>query len=57
MHKKLYPAITKTYLRLPAAQALQRIDSELKEMGFGLKIFDAYRPYSVTEENVGANKR
>ncbi len=50
MHKKLYPAITKTYLRLPAAQALQRIDSELKEMGFGLKIFDAYRPYSVTEK-------
>jgi len=50
MHKKLYPAITNTYLRLPAAQALQRIDSELKEMGFGLKIFDAYRPYSVTEK-------
>jgi D-alanyl-D-alanine dipeptidase len=50
MHKKLYPSITNTYLRLPAAQALQRVDSELKEMGFGLKIFDAYRPYSVTEK-------
>jgi D-alanyl-D-alanine dipeptidase len=50
MHKKLYPAITKTYLRLPAAQALQRIERELKEMGFGIKIFDAYRPYSVTEK-------
>ncbi len=50
MHKKLYPAITKTYLRLPAAQALQRVNRELKEMGFGLKIFDAYRPYSVTEK-------
>ncbi len=50
MHKKLYPAITTTYLKLPAAQALKRIESELKEMGLGLKIFDAYRPYSVTEK-------
>ncbi|HEY8689829.1 MAG TPA: M15 family metallopeptidase [Chitinophagaceae bacterium] len=50
MHKKLYPAITTTYLRLPAAKALAHVQSELYEMGLGLKIFDAYRPYSVTEE-------
>jgi len=49
MHKKLYPAISTTYVRLPAAKALQRVQSELNKMGLGLKIFDAYRPYSVTE--------
>ncbi len=50
MHTKLYPAIATTYLRLPAATALQHIQSELNEMGLGLKIFDGYRPYSVTEK-------
>ncbi len=50
MHKKLYPSITTTYLRLPAAKALQHVQSELHELGLGLKIFDAYRPYSVTEK-------
>jgi D-alanyl-D-alanine dipeptidase len=50
MHTKLYPAINTTYLRLPAATALQQIQSELNEMGLGLKIFDGYRPYSVTEK-------
>ena len=50
MHKKLYPAVTTTYVRLPAAKALQHVQSELHDLGFGLKIFDAYRPYSVTEE-------
>jgi D-alanyl-D-alanine dipeptidase len=50
MHKKLYPTITTTYLRLPAVKALEKVQSELHEMGLGLKIFDAYRPHSVTEE-------
>ena len=50
MHKKLYPSITTTYLRLPAAKALQHVQSELYELELGLKIFDAYRPYSVTEK-------
>ena len=50
MHKKLYPSITTTYLRLPAAKALQHVQSELHELELGLKIFDAYRPYSVTEK-------
>lgn len=36
------------YLRLPAAIALAKVQSDLKKMGFSLKIFDAYRPYSVT---------
>ena len=50
MHKKLYPTVASTYLRLPAAEALQNVQIELNEMGLGLKIFDAYRPYSVTEK-------
>ena len=39
-----------TFMRLPAAMALQKAQKELNESGLGLKIFDAYRPYSVTEK-------
>lgn len=47
--KPLYPIETKTtFLRLPAALALANIQKELQTQGLGLKIFDAYRPYSVT---------
>lgn len=38
------------FLRLPAAKALQLINDELKQQNIGLKIFDAYRPYSVTQK-------
>jgi D-alanyl-D-alanine dipeptidase len=49
MQKQMYPAGTAvTFLRLPAVLALQKIQTELKKKGTGLKIFDAYRPYSVT---------
>jgi zinc D-Ala-D-Ala dipeptidase len=49
MHRRMYPAGTKkTFLRLPAAHALKNIQDELKSKGLGLKIFDAYRPFSVT---------
>ena len=45
----LYPRFTSvTFLRLPAANALANVQKELSEKGLGLKIFDAYRPYSVT---------
>ncbi len=50
MKQKLYPSITTTYLRKPAADSLAAIQKILNEMGFGLKIFDAYRPYSITEK-------
>jgi zinc D-Ala-D-Ala dipeptidase len=50
MKEKLYKPITTTYLRKPAADSLFKIQVQLKEMGLGLKIFDAYRPYSVTEK-------
>jgi zinc D-Ala-D-Ala dipeptidase len=45
----VYPVGTNhTFLRLPAAQALKKVQEELQLKGLGLKIFDAYRPYSVT---------
>lgn len=51
MNQLLYPAGTHTtYLRKPAAHALARVQHELNEKGLGLKIWDAYRPYSVTEK-------
>jgi zinc D-Ala-D-Ala dipeptidase len=49
MHEKLYPSITTTFLRKAAADSLAAVQNELKQKGFGLKIFDAYRPYAVTE--------
>lgn len=44
---QLYP-YSRAYLRLPAAKALLKVQQELKKKGLGLKIWDAYRPYSVT---------
>lgn len=45
----LYPTDTKyTFMRRPAAKALLEVQRELRARGLGLKIWDAYRPYSVT---------
>lgn len=38
------------YLRLPAAIALGKVNMELMKEGYCLKVFDAYRPYSVTKK-------
>lgn len=48
MNKRLYPAITTTYVRLPVAAALRNVQAVLVKQGMALKIFDAYRPYAVT---------
>ena len=40
----------KAFLRLPAAIALKKIQKELSQQNISLKIYDAYRPYSVTEK-------
>ena len=49
MHRVMYPEKNNyTFLRKPAAQKLSLVQKELTEKGLGLKIFDAYRPYSVT---------
>ncbi|GAC1418891.1 MAG: hypothetical protein NVSMB67_07820 [Flavisolibacter sp.] len=47
-HKKLYKSGTKTFLRIRAVHALAQIQKALSALGYGLKIFDAYRPYKVT---------
>lgn len=47
--KRMYTGnIRRTFLRKPAAEALAKVQEDLKPLGFGIKIFDAYRPYSVT---------
>ena len=49
MHRTMYvPPARCTFLRAPAAQALAAVQKELNSKGYTLKIFDAYRPYSVT---------
>jgi D-alanyl-D-alanine dipeptidase len=48
MKTPLYP-VAKAYLRAPAARALADVQRELATRGLGLKVFDAYRPYRVTE--------
>jgi zinc D-Ala-D-Ala dipeptidase len=49
MKRLMYPPTTTfTFLRLPAAMALQKVQEEFAGKGLALKIFDAYRPYSVT---------
>jgi D-alanyl-D-alanine dipeptidase len=46
--QQLYPTVNTSFLRAPAAMALFHIQKELNTQGLALKIFDAYRPYSVT---------
>ena len=36
------------YTRLPVAKALASAQKEFGKLGYGLKIYDAYRPYGVT---------
>jgi zinc D-Ala-D-Ala dipeptidase len=38
----------RAFARLPVVEALKNVQDELKKSGYGLKIFDGYRPYSVT---------
>jgi len=49
MHQQLSPPVKTTYLRKAATDSLKSIQEALNQKGLGLKIFDAYRPYSVTE--------
>jgi zinc D-Ala-D-Ala dipeptidase len=51
MQRRMYPSNTNiTFLRLPAARALARVQQQLLAHGYGLKVWDAYRPYAVTEK-------
>lgn len=39
----------RAFLQKPAAEALLRVHTQLKDHGYGLLIFDAYRPWYVTK--------
>lgn len=45
--EKIY-TLARAYARRPVAQALRGVERELNANGYGLKIFDGYRPYSAT---------
>ncbi len=45
--RRLYPQ-ARAFLRRPVAEALLRAHRSLGAQGYGLLIFDAYRPWSVT---------
>lgn len=47
---KLYNNGSVTFVRLPVAKALAKVQKELRNLGYGLKIYDAYRPYTVTKK-------
>jgi D-alanyl-D-alanine dipeptidase len=40
----------KAFLQRPAAEALVRVSKRLHNFGYGLLIFDGYRPWSVTKQ-------
>jgi zinc D-Ala-D-Ala dipeptidase len=48
--KKLYPKGDETFVRLAVVTALGQVATELATKGYGLKVWDAYRPYSATKE-------
>lgn len=39
----------RAFLQRPAAEALQRVLQKLKAQGYGLLIFDGYRPWAITK--------
>lgn len=45
--EKIY-TLSKAYARRPVAESLKNAQAEFAKQGVGIKIFDAYRPYSAT---------
>jgi len=39
----------RAFLQRPAAEAVVKVNEELKPLGYGLLVFDGYRPWSVTK--------
>jgi D-alanyl-D-alanine dipeptidase len=46
-HRQMYKQ-AKAFARLPVVLALKQVEANLKKQGLGLKIYDAYRPYTIT---------
>ena len=40
--------LARAYSRKPVAEALLKAEQDFNKLGYGIKIFDAYRPYSAT---------
>src|ERR1043166_4052908 len=39
----------RAFLQRPAAEALVKVNASLRPLGYGLVVFDGYRPWSVTK--------
>lgn len=46
--KVVYPE-ARVFLQRPAAEAVLRVHKKLAEMGYGIMLYDGYRPWSVTK--------
>ncbi len=46
--RPVYPE-ARAFLQRPAAKALLKVHHKLKKQGFGLVIFDGYRPWAITK--------
>ena len=49
MHRPMYTQ-ARAFLQRPAAEALVRVNRKLRSHGYGLLIFDGYRPWAVTKK-------
>ncbi|NEP46309.1 MAG: M15 family metallopeptidase, partial [Okeania sp. SIO2H7] len=49
LEEQLYP-VAKCALRKEVAEQLSKVQIDLEEIGLGLKVFDCYRPLSVTKK-------
>ena len=49
LKKKIY-SVPRCLLRSDVAQRLSRVQQDLEQMGLGLKVYDCYRPLSVTRQ-------
>ena len=47
-HRPVYTQ-ARAFLQRPAAEALINVSKALKPMGYGLLVFDGYRPWSITK--------
>ncbi len=46
-HAKIYN-LARAYARKPVAEALKKAQAEFVKLGYGIKVYDGYRPYSAT---------
>lgn len=59
MGRPVYPE-ARAFLQKPAAKSLLKVHQKLKKQGFGLVIFDGYRPWTITKlfwDTVAEDKR